>query len=183
MDNVFLNGPDSSNMSSERSLAEDVSDLIRTLESLQRELEPGDRRRLRPPTPRELRRFTTEVTIPAAILVLETNVHVLKLLQRALRQPEFRETGRRGSPPLSERITGVASDALDRLDDTVASLQNSPAQSDGDVAELLDEARRLQSRIEDELESAQTADTDSVSIDVEAELESIKDDIDEDGAE
>lgn len=170
-------------MATNASLREEVTELTRTLQSLQRELEPGDRRLLRPPTPRELRRFTTEVTIPAAILVLETNVRALQLLQRALRHPD----DRRSSPadPVStagRRAVDASLTALDRLDDTLAELQRSlePDAPDDRLDELLAEARRLQDRVATELRAGPEPTADTVPIDVEAELASIKDDLDED---
>ncbi|MFC7028027.1 hypothetical protein ACFQH8_12140 [Halomicroarcula sp. GCM10025710] len=57
-----------------------LTDLVTTLRDLETAVEPRtERGRPRPPTPKELLRFTSDVTIPAAILVLRTNIEALKL--------------------------------------------------------------------------------------------------------
>ncbi len=190
-------------------LARNVADLARTLEALQDELATPDRRRLGLPSPRDLLRFTSEVTIPATILVLETNVRVLRLLQRTIRttSPESDATRDEGAA-VRDRATALGRDALDGLDATLAdlesALQGRPA--DGDAASLLEEARRLSTEVDAELAADRQGPTavadsptagiedslgksdpghagggDPVEIDVEAELQSIKDDLDDDG--
>lgn len=134
----------------------------------------------RPPTPRQLATFTSEVTIPAIILVLETNIRALRLAQRALRIAEGRSTGTDNSA-VRQRATDVGNSALSRLDDALsdlsAALDGRPP--DDEARELLTEARDLRSEIDDRLDTTTTGDADSVDIDVEAELRSIKDDIDD----
>lgn len=176
-----------------RDLGSDVADLRRILGTIRRELQPGDTRRLRPPTIAEVRRFTTEVTIPAAILVLETNIRALELLQRALRRSEDGEgSGAAGEVP--RRAAAVSRETLSRLDDALVELQEAVAGRPGDenLARLLEEARDLQDRVEAQLAdgapgaaATDVGDTheDTVEIDVEAELESIKEDIDSDDRE
>ena len=82
---------------SDRDSGEDLSrlvaELVTTLEDLEDELEPSDERPLRPPTPGELRRFTSDVAIPGLILILESNIRALRLLQRALRPSPEASTG------------------------------------------------------------------------------------------
>ncbi|PSP55305.1 hypothetical protein BRC74_00065, partial [Halobacteriales archaeon QH_7_68_42] len=66
---------------SDRDSGEDLSrlvaELVTTLEELEDELEPPDERPLRPPTPGEMRRFTSDVAIPGLILILESNIRAL----------------------------------------------------------------------------------------------------------
>jgi len=91
-----------------------VADLVRTLHETEREFEPRTERGLpRPPSPRELIRFTSDVGIPGVILLLRTNIEALKLLQRALRLADGRAptTGQEhGGPPA--RRTAEPNDAL-----------------------------------------------------------------------
>lgn len=175
------------------SISRELSELVRTLEDLRHELEPGDRRGLQPPTVNELRRFTTDVTIPALILVLETNVRALKLVQRALRMAqEGGGTARTpGASDLGRRTYDVTREALARLDDVLAdvddALQDTP--TDDEARDLLGEAMDLQSTLETQLreyDSTVRSDDDrpgTVPVDVEAELEAIKDQLDDDGSD
>lgn len=191
-------------MSDSRRDARDVSalvgDLARTVEELQSDLEPDGRPPLRPPTPRDLARFTTEVTIPAIVLALETNVRVLKLLQRTLRLAAGEDPGTGEGTRARERAEAVGRRTLARLDDALADLQSAldGRPPDDPARELLDEARALRAEIDDRLGATDPADgrpedrpgdgpagpsgdRAGVDIDVESELRSIKDDIDEDG--
>ena len=65
-----------------------LADLTRSLQELEREIEPD--RRLRPPTPGQLSQFASEVAIPGLILVLRTNINALQLLQRTIRLAQGR---------------------------------------------------------------------------------------------
>jgi len=176
-----------------------VGDLARTIEELQSDLEPDARPPLRPPSPRDLARFTSEVTIPAIVLALETNVRVLKLLQRALRLAAGEDPRSGETTQARERAEAIGRRSLSRLDDVLADLQNALDRRppDDPARELLDEARTLRADIDDRLQAANTdaartddqsgdspvepsEDQSGVDIDVESELQSIKDDI-EDG--
>lgn len=187
--------------SSDVSLSREIGSLVDTLEALQREVEPGNRERRRLPTPGELLRFTSEVTIPAAILVLETNVRVLKLLQRAIRTTAG-EPAKSSSGPsaeaVRERVETLGQQTLTQLDQTLADLQSAvegrPA--DDDAVALLAEARRLQDDVQRELagndqpgvdtasadsESVDPGPSNGVPVDVDAEIASIKEQLDQDG--
>lgn len=166
-----------------------VGELAETTEQLRDELDGGPR--LRPPTPGELVRFTSDVTIPAIILVLETNVRALRLLQRTLRFAEGRsESVDRPGDGARERAADLGRETLDRFDSALADLQDalSGRPSDDDARELLEEARNLRTEIEHRLDAApgQTGEpadepTETVPIDVDSELQSIKDSMDDDG--
>lgn len=171
-------------------LTHQVAALVDALEDLQRELEPGDRRRLRPPTPGELLRFTSEVTIPAAIVVLEANVRVLRLLQRTIRLADERD-----GPPggLWTEAATLGRESLDQLDRTLSELQSAAGgrAAGGEIERLIDRTRELRDEVDARLAEETTAGTDPfggsrepVDIDVEAELESIRREVDgEDGDE
>jgi len=158
-----------------------LADLVRTLQELETEVEPRTESGLpRPPTPGELLRFTSDVTIPAAILVLKTNIETLKLLRRALRLAEDRPIERSS---VQERASELSRVTLSRLDDALSDIQSAVEgrPEDAEARELLSEARGLRADIAEQLDGV-AGDTDSeteVPVDVDAELRSIKDDIDD----
>lgn len=182
-----------------------VSDLVRTLQELEEEFEPRTESGLpRPPSPRELMRLTSDVGIPGVILLLRTNIEALKLLQRALRLAEGRPptTGSGGSE-VRQRAEQVSRTTLSRLDGALAGLQHAVEgrPGDADARELVDEARDLREDVEQKLadrtdgespaldEAGEDESTvagseadevvdESVPVDVDAELRSIKDEFD-----
>lgn len=169
-------------------LSELVGELGSVVEELQTELESA-RGPPRPPTPRQLAEFTSEVTIPAIILVLETNVRALRLVQRGLRLAEERD-GESTGAAARKRATDIGRTTLSRLDDALTDLGSTLDESptDSQARDLLEEVRDLQSEIDTRLEAqAESARTDEASggvdIDVDAELQSLKNDVDEDGSQ
>jgi len=142
---------------SDRDSGEDLSrlvaELVTTLEDLEDELEPPDERPLRPPTPGELRRFTSDVAIPGLILVLESNIRALRLLQRALRLSEGADRTRRETEELGARARDVSETTLDRLDSALADLQDAVEgrPEDDEAADLLADARELRSEVQTRL--------------------------------
>ena len=208
-------GPRPASAADVEALRADVATLESTLADLRDELQGRDalaapRRRglLSPPRIGDLRRFTTEVSIPVAVLVLETNLQALRILQRALRAGgESGSSDSLGSGSLLGRGAADAGQrALARLDDALADLQSSAVASGGAggsaVDDLLDEADRLRERVRSELEEMEaetaaleeTARADSapeggggtagadtrteVPVDVESELDSIRAEVD-----
>jgi hypothetical protein len=180
-------------------LARQAADLARSLRDLQRELEPDRRRGPRPPSPRELLRFTDEVAIPGLILLLETNIRALKLLQRSIRlaDPGEGRREREGGSAVRDTAVEVSQETLSRLDSALADLQEAiEGRPENDEArEVLDDARSLRAEINDRLapgtatdgttteESASVESTDEqvdVPVDVDAELQSIKDQVHDD---
>jgi hypothetical protein len=174
------------------------------LQELQTEIEPD--RRLRPPTPRELSQFTSEVAIPGLILILETNIRVLKLLQRTIRLAEGKDpTGNRTVPEMRDRAERLSRATLSQLESTLSEVQSAVEgrPNSDDTEQLLSEARTLRDQIQDELErrshqgdgvdesvtggseghDGQSVDEsefdDTVDIDVESELKSIKDNLED----
>lgn len=159
-----------------------VGDLTRSVRELQSELEP-DRGPPRPPTPGELARFTSEVTIPAIILALETNIRALELLRRALRVADRREPVRPDTAAARERAEDLGRATLSRLDSVLADLQDAleGRPPDDEARELLDEARDLREEIDNRLaEGATDTGGEPVGVDVDAELQSLKDDVEGD---
>lgn len=171
-----------SDASDEDAIHRRVGDLVSTLQRLERELGmPSAGRGLRPPTPRELARFTSEVTIPALVLGLRVNIEALRLLQRTLRLADSR--GQKGD---RDRATGspqeVTRAVLDRLDGVFADLEEAVAARppDDEVRTLLEQARSLQADVDAALAASgegEGADP-AVPVDVDAELDAIRRDLD-----
>jgi hypothetical protein len=152
--------------------------LSETLRELQGELRPR-RRPPRPPTPRELLRFTDEYAIPALVSGLEASIRTLELLQGAIRLVERRPTGDVDRPDFGE--AGRAT--LDRLDGLLADLGDAieGEPSDPEARRLLAEARSLREELDAALAPAEETEAGrQVPVDVEGELRSIKEDVDDD---
>lgn len=162
-------------------LAELVGELAGAVDELQSELAES-RGPPRPPTPRRLARFTSEVTIPAIILVLETNVRALRLLQRTLRIAE----GQGGDATTArDRASSLGQRTLTRLDGALSDLQDAVAQDppDEEVGDLLQRIEDLQAEVDARLDATDaTSDgpNEPVGVDVEEELRTLKDDVDDD---
>jgi len=165
-----------------------LSDLVRTLQDLETAVEPTTvDGRPRPPSPSELLRFTSDVTIPAAILILKTNIEALKLLRRALRIADGRpSTSQSGTEEVRRRATQLSKTTLSRLDAALTDLQNAVEgrPQDEEARRLLEEARELRADLAAQLESESPGEVSDavegteVPVDVDAELRSIKDEID-----
>lgn len=184
----------------ERELTEATEDLAETLEALREELQSpprGPGGLPRPPTPSELFRFTEQYTIPTLISLLETSIRILELLGGAIRLAEGRafEDGASGR---TERLADASRTTLRALDDALADVQEAAAggqPDDPEVRRLLGEARSLREEVDERLAEAtgtaepertrsadsgvgievrEAAEEESVGVDVDAELESIK---------
>jgi hypothetical protein len=170
-------------------VAERLAELNGAVEDLRTELRAPPRGPLglpRPPTPREVSRFTAEYTIPAAIATLEATARSLELLQAVLRatDPAARESDLRNR---AERAGGAV---LARLDDALADLQTAVEEgslpSDPAARDLLADARELSAETRDALtdeRAGATPDragdgTDDRETTVEDELETIKREVD-----
>jgi len=175
-------------MSSDDDLTALITDLVTTLQDLETEVEPTTDSGLpRPPTPGELLRFTSDVTIPAVILVLKSNIEALKLLRRALRMAEGRPTSTgSASGEVRQRASDLSRATLSRLDGALTDLQQAVegTPEDEEARELIQEAQQLRGQIRERLaaesEVSKEVDPDEVTdvpVDVDAELRSIKDDI------
>jgi hypothetical protein len=166
-------------------LAARIEELTETVETLERELRRPrrGRRRLGPPRAEDLRRFTAEVAIPGTVLLLEANVRALKLLQRTLRAADDRDAAGEGTRELARQAGDVGSTALARLEDALADVQSAleGEPPDGEARELLAEARELRADVQSQLDGTPADDTpDRPEVDVESELQSIKDQMEDD---
>jgi hypothetical protein len=161
-------------------LEERVEELEGTLRELRDEMRQPPRGPMglpRPPTPREVLRFTGEYGIPTAIAVLEANLRALEMLQRILRyvDPAVDATTETGDE-LGSRAQRVSRATLDRLETSLTDLEE--AMSEGNLPResaarnILEEARRLNDDIRDELsagrERADAARESSADVDAES---------------
>ena len=135
------------------------------------------------------------MAIPGLVLLLETNVRALKLLQRTLRLADERGDA---TGSASARAADVGTTALARLEDALAQAGEAlEGEAPNDEArELLARARDLRDDIESRLERAEDdarareaesesgddglRDPPGPEVDVEAELQSIKVQVDDD---
>lgn len=172
-----------------RTLETTTRELLETLREIEAAVEPpGPGRFIKPPTPRGLLEFTSEVGIPAAILVLRTNIAALELLQRSLRMMGDRD--RREPMPDSsvrDRAASVTATSLGKLDDALDDLGSAidDRSTDRTSGDLLAEARAQTEQLETQL-SAMEGDrratpgstTSATEIDVDAELDSLRRSVD-----
>lgn len=166
-----------------------LRDLTAELQRLQREVETAE---TTDPRPGDLSRFTSEVAIPGLILLLETNIRALQLLRKTIRLADGRAGAR--STERSEvraRAESLGQTTLAKLDETLAELQSSLEGENGEMDELIDEARALQQEVRERLEQSDPGVVDGIppeeddrdAVDVDAELRAIKNDLDdEDGS-
>lgn len=146
-------------------LIDAVRELTRTIDDLQTVLEanaggPRLRPRPRPPTPRELLRFTDEVAIPAAIVALETSVRALEGFQRTLKlartERDVRDRTSTATDAASERANALRRTTLSQLDTILTQLQRATtdedAVEDDRVSDLLSEARALRDDLDGRLQ-------------------------------
>jgi hypothetical protein len=165
-------------------LVAEAAELEETLRTLREEIDSGGARRPpgrrsgdgpgrrdrpalpRPPTPREVLRFTENYTIPTVIAVLEASIRALELLGATIRLLDGRDPrSGRGSRPGEGLLSGLdgadARDravetgrtALERVDTALAELQRAyeGEPEDERAQELLADARTLRSEIDDRL--------------------------------
>jgi len=125
--------------------------------------------------------------------VLRTNIKALQLLQRTIRLAQGRDVRSGGSAgAVRERAESLSRATLAQLDNTLSEIQSAVEgrPPDDETRELLSEARDLRDRVRDELDGDGTdpgggvtevtdEGRDPVDIDVEAELRTLKDNLDD----
>lgn len=162
-----------------------VAELLEELRTLQDELDPD--RGLRPPTRRELALFTSDVAIPALVVLLRTNIRLLELFQRTLRMSNGRYDPDRADSDARAQAEQLGKTTLGALDDRLGQLQTA-LEGDDQTGELVARIRELQEDLEATIETDRgradadpdrDIESDAVNIDVESELRSLKDDRDD----
>lgn len=164
-----------------------LDDLEARIEALRAELRSGDDHGTRRPSRGEALRLTEEYAIPAAITALEANVRMLELLREAIRaRSRGGEGGRRGT--VTESIERA-------FDDLERALEGSELPGDREARGILTEVRRLNDELRERLSGLDRAgprsgggtDDRVVRIDVESELdeirESVEDEADDDAGD
>ena len=176
----------------EPELTQLLTDLTATLQDLEEEVRAERPQGPRLPTRQELSRFTSEVAIPGLILLLQTNIRALQLLQRTIRLANGQDPSPDGAvSEVRTRAEAVGRASLVQLDGVLTDLQSAlearPENEEAD--ELLSRAQSLRKQVRDEidestsdpeLEARERTDdqSDAVDIDIESELQSIKDNLD-----
>lgn len=181
-----------------------LADLERTLTDLREAVDEDVRGELRPrrrpPTPREILRFTEEYTLPTAIALLEATVQSLELLRAVLRLVGPGSTADDVRDRLRAR-RGPETDALrDALADLRDALTGADLPEDSAAGSILVDARELTAEIDSRLDEAAAdrrrerestrrgvaidveEETDDA-VDVESELASIKESVEEENGE
>ncbi|WP_254523525.1 DUF7547 family protein [Natrinema caseinilyticum] len=151
-------------------LVDAVRELAETIDALRAELDDSRPRRrppLRPPTPRELLRFSDEVALPAILAVLETSVRALEAFQRSLKlvrgEREARDRTTAAAEAASERTSDLRRTTLSQLDAVLAELQRAASEgglpADEQARDLLTEARELRDDVDRRLRDAAERET------------------------
>ena len=137
------------------------------------------RRAARPAAETALR-LTERLALPAAVAALEANVRALTFVQDRLRELEERDRSGESLEP-----TRVSERMLDRLDEALGgmerAIEDSSLPQNAEARRLLERARELNADVRERVrESApEAAPSEAVTIDVEAELDQLREDVDE----
>lgn len=188
-------------MDDPEALTEAVEELADTLEALQYELSNTSHQPRgipNPPSIRDILRFTERYAIPTIITILQANIKMLELLAAVLRATD----GNKISESHRSQVEQISQTTLKSLDSALSDLQQAVEggePSSPEVKRLLTEAQSLREEINSKLTAA-TAENDgreteqfqdsssqsgksepdtTVEIDVDSELESIKEELDE----
>lgn len=161
-----------------------AADLADTLDALREEL-GADRRE--PPRVVDLLRFTEQYTIPAIIAVLEANIRVLELLAGSIRVAAGTEKSAARRADAANAATATL-EALDSALQDATRAVSGGEPSNPEARELLREARDLRAELDERLRQSTGAQEatasgaestdDPVSIDVDTELEDIREEVD-----
>ena len=145
----------------------------------------------RPPTPSELLRFADEAAIPAGIAILQANIRLLEALRQAIRLLESGEQARRRGNEIGTEAATMRTQVLNQFDAAITELEQAIQGTPADVPghDILADARSLRDDLEsriaeteqrsvetavDQQEEPDSSASEATTIDIEAELESIK---------
>jgi len=175
-------------------LARAASDLADSLRELRDDVAPrrGPLGLPRPPRPDEVLRFADEAAIPALVAILKANVRALEALQRAIRLARRGEDARQRGDEARDRAADLSRATLQRVDSALEEFQRAVESGglpdDSPAAPVLDDARELRREIDrrlrdataqertlDGFESDDEAPREDVNVDVDAELDSLRD--------
>ena len=145
----------------------------------------------RPPTPGELLRYADEAAIPAGIAILQANIRLLEALRQAIRLLESGEQARRRGNEISTEAATMRTQVLDQFDAAISELEQAIQGTPRDVPghDIIADARTLRDDLESRIaeteqgsidatveqkEESESIVSEGTTIDIEAELESIK---------
>lgn len=141
-----------------------------------------------PPPLRDILRFTDQIAIPGIILILETNIRLLKLLQRTIRLSDTSATSD-GSREIQTELATYTSRTLRELETAISKLQSldiAGGPADETAQSLLTDIRALRSEITNELDEASkntpadsNPNADELTNEIAEELEDLKHELDE----
>lgn len=176
-------------MSDRDDLRRAIEELETAMRELQAELESDPATQppvAQLPSMQDLLRFADRAAIPAVIAVLEANIQILKSIQQTIRIAEG--TTREDAPTdRSQQLAALGEETLTQLarslDDLQRLIEAGSLPQEETARSILTDARELQNRLESQTEPASEPaeeppsqdDSDEVTIDIDAELESIKD--------
>lgn len=185
--NPLAVAPEGANMTDPNrdELARRLDDLERAIAELREDLTAGESREGRPPTRETARRLADEFAVPAIDAALEANIRSLELLRELIRSTD---RGRRTPSDDRDPLSGTVRRFERTLEEIEAALEGSTLPRNADARGLLTEARRLNEAISERLDPSDRVgdepdDETVVRIDVESELESIKDELDDEDDE
>ena len=142
----------------------------------------------RPPSPNEILRFTDQAVIPAIIALLEVNIKLLQSIRRGIQLTQKRDSVTRDR----DQLQAINKDVVKQFERAIEELQHvvEGTPIDHTAKDVLADARALRSELERRTEAArdavdtpskETADESGLdTIDVDAELDSIKAEFDTD---
>ena len=107
----------------------------------------------RPPTPGELLRFTEQYTIPTLIALLESAIRTLELLGAAIRLADGRQLDSAKSGRLASRSRATLS-ALDDVLVEIQSAVEGGEPSNPELRRMLEQARELRAEVDERLAAA-----------------------------
>lgn len=143
----------------DRELEPLVEELAATLSALQEEVDSGPARSppLRPPSFREVLRFTERQTIPTLVAILEANIRMLELAGAAMRAMDPERAVDEGAT--AHRALEGGRVSTERLAAGLSDLRSALAGAEAtnpEARELLAEADRLSAEIRERLEEPDT---------------------------
>jgi len=151
--------------SRDEELTERLDELESTLRELREEIRSPPSGPLglpRPPTPREMARFTERFAIPTAIAVLEANIRALELFREALRLSDPALAAREESSAARDRAEALGRTTLDRLDraldDLLADLDEGTLPTDATARDIVEDARRLRDEVDERIAASEDRD-------------------------
>lgn len=186
---VFMAGKERYGMSDDRgesTLEDRLRSLEEQLDALQSDLQ-SQRRQFRgpfglprPPSPREVLRFTDQYAIPTAVAILQAQIKLLELLQETIRLADRSDRAINQADSTRRQAQQTARDTLARIEQALGDLQGAISgngvQAEERATQILEDIQQLNAELQESLDESPV--DDGHEVDVDAELEAIKDEVD-----